>query len=122
MEAIVIDENMESQLDLNKEREELLDKFLQANPELGDAVSSLVGAAYKEGALSSKIKRLLALGIATKVGCTNCVLAQTMNALENGATVDEIMETLSVVVSMGGTTGVAESLRVTKLLDELEKL
>jgi len=35
---------------------------------------------------------------------------------------DEISETLFVVVSMRGTTGVAESLRVVQLLDELRKL
>jgi len=45
-----------------------------------------------------------------------------MYALENGATRDEVLETISVVVSMRGTTGVAESLRVIQLLDELGKL
>jgi hypothetical protein len=45
-----------------------------------------------------------------------------MYALENGATKDEILETISVVVSMRGTTGVAEPLRVIQVLDELGKL
>jgi hypothetical protein len=35
---------------------------------------------------------------------------------------DEILESLSVAVSMRGTTGVDESLRVVQLLDELGKL
>jgi len=35
---------------------------------------------------------------------------------------DKILETLSVMVSMRGTTGGAESLRVVQLLDELGKL
>jgi alkylhydroperoxidase/carboxymuconolactone decarboxylase family protein YurZ len=39
--------------------------------------------------------------------------------VEEGATRDEIMETLQVLVAMGGTTGIAESLRVIKFLDEL---
>ena len=77
---------------------------------------------YKDGALSSKVKRLIALGIALRAGCTNCILAQTMRALEVGASKDEILETLSVEVVMSGTTGIAESLRVLKLLDELGKL
>jgi len=55
-------------------------------------------------------------------GCRNCVLGQAMYALENGATKGEILETISVVVSMRGTTGLAESLRVVQLLDELGKL
>jgi hypothetical protein len=35
---------------------------------------------------------------------------------------EEILEVISVVVSMRGTTGVAESLRVIQLLDELGNL
>jgi alkylhydroperoxidase/carboxymuconolactone decarboxylase family protein YurZ len=45
-----------------------------------------------------------------------------MYALESGATKEEILETVSVVVSMRGTTGLGESLRVVQLLDELGKL
>jgi alkylhydroperoxidase/carboxymuconolactone decarboxylase family protein YurZ len=67
------------------------------------------------------IKRM-ALAIALEAGCRNCVLAQTMYALENGATKDDVLETISVVVSMRGTTGVAESLGVVQFMDELGKL
>jgi len=62
----------------------------------------------------------MALAVAMGAGCRNCVLGQTMYALECGATKEEILETISVVVSMRGTTGVAESLRVIQLLDEME--
>ena len=82
----------------------------------------MVEIAYKEGALSSKVKRLIALAAALKVGCTNCILTQTEKALDEGATKDEIFETLQVLVAMGGTTGIAESLRVIKYLDELGHL
>ena len=64
----------------------------------------------------------MSLALALGVACRNCILSQTMHALENGATKDEILETISVVVSMRGTTGVGESLRVIELLDELGKL
>ena len=62
------------------------------------------------------------MAVALKVGCTNCILAQTEKALAEGATRDEILETLQVLVAMGGTTGIAESLRVIKFLDELGHL
>ena len=113
---------MESQVELNEERIKLLDKFRQALPDLRVAQSAVSEVVYKDGALSGKVKRLMALAIALRVGCTNCILAQTTRALEAGATKDEILETLSVEVGMSGTTGVAESLRVIKLLDELGKL
>ena len=77
---------------------------------------------YRDGALSLKVKRLMSLAIALRASCRNCILAQTMFALEAGATTEEVLETLSVVVSKSGTTGVAESLRVVQLLEELGKL
>jgi alkylhydroperoxidase/carboxymuconolactone decarboxylase family protein YurZ len=45
-----------------------------------------------------------------------------MRALEAGATREEILETLSVNVAMSGTTGIAEALRVVKLLEELGEI
>jgi AhpD family alkylhydroperoxidase len=113
---------MENQVQLNAERIELLNKFKEAVPQFMAAEGEVVELAYKEGALSSKIKRLIAMAVALKVGCTNCILAQTERALAEGATKDEILETLQVLVAMGGTTGIAESLRVIKFLDELDHL
>ena len=65
-----------------------------------------------------KTKRLMALAIALGTGCCNCVLGQAAYAVDQGAGKEEILETLSVVVSMRGTTGIAESLRVIQWLDE----
>lgn len=110
---------MENQSQLNAERMELLGKLKQAMPSFTEAEYAVIGLTYKDGALSSKIKRLISLAVALKVGCTNCILAQTQYALDQGATREEILETLQVLISMGGTTGIAESLRVVKYLDEL---
>jgi AhpD family alkylhydroperoxidase len=113
---------MENQVKYNEERGKLLDKFIQTLPNLMAPMGAVLDAVYKDGALSTKVKRLMSLAIALKGGTTNCILAQTMLALETGASKEEILETLSVVVAMNGTAGVAESLRVLKLLDELGKL
>ncbi len=113
---------MESQVQLNEERMQLLGKLKDKLPEFMAAEFGVIGAAYKDGALSSKFKRLMSLAIALGTGCTNCILAQTDLALKAGATKEEILETLQVVISMRGTTGIAESLRVIKFLDELGRL
>jgi len=113
---------MESQVKLNEERQALLKKFTESLPDLMASRRPVNDVVYRDGALSVKIKRLMALVLALGTGCTNCILAQTGNAIEAGATREEILETLSVAVSMRGNTGVAESLRVIKLLDELGKL
>jgi len=113
---------MESQVEINNERKQLLEKFGQALPDVMNAEAGLSNEVYKDGALSTKVKRLIAMGIALRAGCTNCILAQTERALDAGATKDEILETLAVEIAMSGTTGVAESLRVIKFLEELGKL
>jgi alkylhydroperoxidase/carboxymuconolactone decarboxylase family protein YurZ len=112
----------ESQIKLNEEREALAQKFGELRPQLGLHVQNTVIEAFKEGALSTKVKRLMALAIALGVGCRNCELHQAMSALDEGTTTEEILEVMDVVVSIRGTTGVAESLRIIQLLDELGKL
>jgi len=113
---------MQSQLDLNQERMRVRHKFDTLLPDTMAGVTSVQEAAYADGVLSAKHKRLIALGIALGRGCTNCVLAQTVRALEAGATAGEILETTGVAVAIGGTMGVAESLRVVALLEEMGKL
>ncbi len=113
---------MESQVKLNNDRVELLDRLRQIAPEIVDAEWRVLDIVYRNGALSSRVKRLIALGIALRAGCTNCILAQTKQALDAGASKEEILEVIAVDVAMSGTTGVAESLRVIRLLNELGKL
>jgi len=113
---------VENQVEYNEERGKLLDKFIQTLPDVMAPMGAVLDVVYKDGALSNKVKRLVSMAVALKSGTTNCILAQTMSALEAGASREEILETLSVVVAMSGTTGVAESMRVIKLLEDLGKI
>ncbi len=112
----------ESQIELNDIRKKQLGNLLRAMPDFAHMLGELVNEAYRDGALDSKTKRLMAMAIALGAGCRNCILSQAESALALGATREEFLETISVVISMRGTTGVAESLRVIQFLDELEKL
>lgn len=109
---------MENQIKLNEERLELLDKLKQINPEVMTKEWEVLDIAYADGALSTKVKRLMALAIAIRHGCSNCILGQVHHAINAGATKEEFLETISVGIAMSGTSGVAESLRVVKLLTE----
>jgi AhpD family alkylhydroperoxidase len=113
---------MESQVKLNEERLELVERLKEEVPNVYTTLHGMLDVVYKDGALSTKVKRLMSLAIALRAGCTNCILAQTKRALEAGATKDEFLETLAVEMAMSGSTGAAESLRVLKLLDELGEL
>ena len=95
---------------------------LEAVPRFRAAEAEVVEIAYVAGELGSKVKRLIALAAALKVGCTNCFLAQTEKALGEGATKDEILKRLQELISIVGTKGIVESLWAIKFLDELGHL
>ncbi|BCS87709.1 carboxymuconolactone decarboxylase family protein [Pseudodesulfovibrio sediminis] len=92
--------------------------FKRVMPEvtaLQDAYSMEV---YKDGVISGKHKRLMALVGALVSGCRGCILYQIEMALELGATVEEILEACTVAVSLGGTMASAQSGRVVEFLTE----
>jgi AhpD family alkylhydroperoxidase len=64
--------------------------------------SQLHKAAITDGALSGKIKELIALAIAVSAHCEGCIAFHTHSALKAGTTRPEIFETLGVAVLMGG--------------------
>ena len=112
-------EIVENQAGLFDELMKLRVKLEQALPGVMTAQSGLMDEAYKDGALSRKVKRLMALAVALRAGCAACILAQTKRAIEAGATKEEVLETAGVAMTIGSTLGTGESLRVVKLLEEL---
>ncbi|MBN1904767.1 MAG: carboxymuconolactone decarboxylase family protein [Deltaproteobacteria bacterium] len=112
----------ESQTELNNNRKKQLDLFRKLMPDFAEQLGVQMHEVYKDGAIDRKTKHLMAMAIALGVGCHNCVLAQAEAALALGATKEDFLEAISIVISMRGTTGIAESLRVVQFLDEQGKL
>jgi len=111
---------MENQLEYYTETGKYRDKFDEALPVM-DAYTAFRKQVYKDGALSIKTKRLIALACGLQAGCTRCVQGQTKDAIAAGATKNEVLEAVSVAVVMGGTAVSAETWRVVKVLEELGK-
>ncbi|MCB2191347.1 MAG: carboxymuconolactone decarboxylase family protein [Deltaproteobacteria bacterium] len=103
-------ENMRETFELSK----------QKMPGLAEAYYSGVKEAVygPEGALDLKTRRLMSLAVAVHAGCKNCILSQTNHALEQGATIQEIMETCQVAISMGGTMAWSHAMMVMDYLQE----
>lgn len=93
----------ESQIDIKEDISRLFIKYKQLNPDIALAYDALPMEIFKDGLLSGKTKRLMALTASVVAGCRACILYQTSQALELGATAEEIMETLGVAISLGGT-------------------
>jgi AhpD family alkylhydroperoxidase len=97
-------------------------KYQELLPNVGKAYEALTSEVYKNGALDSKTKRLMALSAALTHGCRGCILFQTEQALELGASVEEILETCSVAIAVGGTMAGGETSRVIQFLTELGRI
>ena len=111
---------IENQIDYYTETGKLRDEFDEGLPVMA-AYTAFRKEVYRDGALSLKHKRLIALACGLQAGCTRCVQGQTRDAIAAGATREEVLEAVSVAVVMGGTAVSAETWRVVKVLKELGK-
>jgi AhpD family alkylhydroperoxidase len=112
---------VENQTEYYSETGKYRDRFDEALPSLMPSYSAFRKEVYRDGALSQKIKRLIALATGLQAGCTRCIQGQTKDAVAAGATKAEILEAVTVAVVMGGTAVSSETWRVVKVLEELEK-
>ncbi|WP_243638332.1 carboxymuconolactone decarboxylase family protein [Shewanella frigidimarina] len=85
-----------------KELNTWMDKLGVAIPEAMQGFAELHKASITPAALDSKTKELIALGIAITVRCDGCITFHVHDALQAGASKEEIAETVSVAILMGG--------------------
>lgn len=104
-----------------KNPRELLNAFMGGLTELSatngeqvNAFMNLLGAAYKPGAVDTKIKELISVGIAVYSRCEYCIAFHVYKALEAGASREEIMEAAMVAVAFGGGPSMAYSVTLLK--------
>ncbi len=91
-------------------------------PEVMQNFSGFFQGIDKPGALDTKTKKLISLGISINEKCSWCVRYYVNRALENGATVEEILETSMVSLKMGGGPGLMHIRWVLDALKDLGKL
>jgi AhpD family alkylhydroperoxidase len=76
--------------------------------------------AMAEGAVSTKHKELIALGIAIAVHCDGCIAAHVSDAHRAGASRAEIVETIGVAVLMGGGPSAMYGAEALEALEQFE--
>jgi len=84
-----------------KEVSAQLRNLRSGTPEVMKAFSGLAQAALTPKALDCKTKELIALGIAVAIRCDDCIGFHVKAALEQGASREEVLETLGMAVYMG---------------------
>jgi len=67
-----------------------------------DAFLKMEAAAFSDGALSRKVKELIAVGISVHDNCESCMQWHIDQAAAAGATMREVLEAVEVGIEMGG--------------------
>jgi AhpD family alkylhydroperoxidase len=87
--------------DFTKSLNSMLRELRGGAPEVMKAFSSIAQAALQSKALDTKTKELIALGISVAVRCDDCIAFHAKAAVDQGATREEVAETLGMAIYMG---------------------
>jgi len=85
--------------------QDLNDKLAELGREIPGTMSGFARMhkkAVESGALDSKTKELMALAVGIAVHCEGCIAYHTHDAVQAGASREEILETIGVALMMGG--------------------
>jgi len=75
---------------------------------------------YQPGALDAKTKELLGLVASMVLRCDDCISYHIAQCREAGASRDELFETFSIALVVGGSIVIPHLRRAVAFLDELE--
>jgi len=89
-----------------KSLQSALEGYAKVDRETMKAFINLNETALKPGALDMKTKTLMIIAIAIATRCEYCISARTAQAIQAGATREELIETASVGLLMGGSLAI----------------
>lgn len=92
-----------------KPSQTLAEKRRALAPDIDEAFHQFGKAVFKEGALSRKIKQLIAVAAAHVTQCPYCIRSHTKTAVREGATPEEVMEAIWVAAEMRAGAAFAHS-------------
>jgi AhpD family alkylhydroperoxidase len=96
------DEMPDKLREISRRRKTAHKKLLALNAKVYQAFLEMEQAAYSDGALPSKIKELIAVGISVVIDCESCIQWHIEQAAKAGATLQEVLEAVEVGIEMGG--------------------
>jgi AhpD family alkylhydroperoxidase len=93
---------------------QMYEDFMKTAQQIGEvdkgylnAVMNLIKEAEKPGALTTKEKELISIALSIAAHCPYCIALHVKNAIDAGATRQEIMEASFVAGLMGGGPSIA---------------
>jgi len=95
-----------------------LGELVNKAPELASFVE-YVEKAEATKTLDKKTKELMSLAIGIAIRCEPCILWHCAEAINAGATMSEILDTIKVAVCMGGGPALAYSVKAYEIAKEI---
>lgn len=93
--------------------------YRKASPDTAAGFTALHKAALSPGALSVREKELQALAIGVAQRCLDCIGFHVQAAAKAGASREDVVETISVAVMMGGGPAYMYGVKALAAFDEL---
>jgi AhpD family alkylhydroperoxidase len=89
-------------------------------PDVMKGFSAIARAALEAKALDTKTKELIALAISVATRCDACVGFHAEAAVRQGATRDEVMETMGMAIYMGAGPSVMYAAQAVEAFDQFK--
>jgi alkylhydroperoxidase/carboxymuconolactone decarboxylase family protein YurZ len=110
---------MDHLLKLHEESQGYRKALGEALPGAQKAHDTFRDEVYTDAVLSAKTKRLIGIAVAVKSGHLFPLINCTIQAVKLGATKEEVMESVSVAIAMGGNSAIEYGSHVVKVLQEM---
>lgn len=102
-------------------RERMNTRILDENNLIINRFFNLDGRTYEGGALNVRTKELLGLVASLVLRCDDCITYHIVRCAEEGVTRDEIFETMSIGLVVGGSIVIPHLRRAVDRWDEVER-
>lgn len=106
--------------DFHREREAGNARILEHAGLQTKRLMNVDGAVYKDGALDAKAKELLGLVASLVLRCDDCISYHVVRAHEEGATAEELEETMAIGYTVGGSIVIPHMRRAWERWEQLQ--
>jgi len=105
-----------------KEVHDIVGKMGEEYPKLAGPFMVFLRRVEEQGVLDTKTKELISVALSVACKCKWCIAFHTKNALDAGATKDEIIEACYVAILMAGGPAFMYTRLVLEAIDEFTKV
>jgi AhpD family alkylhydroperoxidase len=92
-------------------------EFYAVNSKTYNGFLTMENATFTGGNLTKREKELIAVGISVRINCESCMEWHIKQALDSGASKDQILEAIDVGIEMGGGPATVSSRFAMKVLE-----